>query len=60
MSLYASFHHILADLVASHRAAATERLLGALPADVRKDIGWPAPNGRRHHVAVDHRLAVHS
>lgn len=38
------------------RAARTERAIGALPFDIRKDIGWPdcytAEIG--HHPARDH------
>lgn len=28
------------------RAARTERLLGAMPLEIRKDIGWPDRNER--------------
>ena len=41
MSLYTSIHRYASDWVRARRAAYTARVVGDLPADIRKDIGWP-------------------
>ena len=42
MSLVSALRSIANDWAAARRAAETERFLGALPLEVRKDIGWPS------------------
>lgn len=42
MSLYSVIRSIASDWAEARRAAETARLLGSLPMDIRKDIGWPS------------------
>jgi hypothetical protein len=46
MSLYTSLHTIASEWWAAHRALRTERLVGGLPLEIQKDIGWPDSLGR--------------
>lgn len=45
MSYYPAFYHSVTALMARRRAIRaalrTERMISALPHDIRKDIGWP-------------------
>lgn len=41
MSFYSSIHRVASDWARARRAAHTARLLNDLPAELRKDIGWP-------------------
>ena len=47
MSIAAATLRLASRIRAAHLRRVTERKLGALPFDIRKDIGWPQP--------VDHR-----
>lgn len=46
MSLYTSIHRIAANWMEARRMAETERFIGALPREIRKDLGWPSESGR--------------
>lgn len=48
MSLYSSFQRIASEWAAARRLAETERTIGSLSADLRKDIGWPPESGRSY------------
>ncbi|MDP3899420.1 MAG: hypothetical protein Q8Q62_22320 [Mesorhizobium sp.] len=39
--LFGAFATLLAQRRAIRAALRTERMIGALPRDIRKDIGWP-------------------
>lgn len=52
MSLYSSFQRIASDWVAARRLAETERMIGSLSSDLRKDIGWPPETGRSYRPAT--------
>ena len=41
MSFYSSIHRYASDWVRARRAAYTARVVSDLPAEIRKDIGWP-------------------
>jgi hypothetical protein len=45
MSLFSTFHRIAADLRARRARYVTERAIGRLPPELRKDIGWPDMQG---------------
>ena len=41
MSIYRNLLNFAADWRADRAFARTERLIGALPREIQKDIGWP-------------------
>ncbi|MCR4267749.1 hypothetical protein [Nitratireductor sp. ZSWI3] len=41
MSVLTRFNHYVRNYRTSLRRRRTERLIGTLPVDIRKDIGWP-------------------
>ncbi len=53
MSIFTTIHRLALEWVAGRRAARAERFISDLPAEVRKDIGWPSPSrlSRRARVA---------
>lgn len=53
MSLYSSFQRIASEWAAARRMAETERMIGSLSADLRKDIGWPTESGRSYRPAAN-------
>lgn len=45
MSLLSVITHLATQVRAAHRRYVTERQVGALPFEIRKDIGWPPVTG---------------
>jgi hypothetical protein len=41
MTLYSTLARVAADWRSARTEARTRRIIASLPADVRKDIGWP-------------------
>ena len=51
MSILSAINRLAGSYRDMRRLSRTERMISALPAEVRKDIGWPdirAPRGDRH------------
>jgi uncharacterized protein YjiS (DUF1127 family) len=46
MSVYSTLTRLASDWRAARESAHTRRVLGALPNEVLKDIGWPEVDGR--------------
>lgn len=41
MSLYSALSHLAEEWRAARAAARTYRIIGSLPHEIQKDIGWP-------------------
>lgn len=52
MTLYSTLARVAADWRDARSAAHTRRIIASLPAEVRKDIGWPdaTDGGLRRHL----------
>lgn len=54
MSLYTTIHRMASNWMEARRNAETERFIGALPSEIRKDIGWPSETGRTYRPVSRH------
>lgn len=45
MSIATTLAHLIDEFRRARERARTERMIGSLPAEIRKDIGWPGRAG---------------